>query len=129
LTLSHVTFWNNISSTGRDAVEQTSSGATFYSNSLMLGRCSGTVAAITAAGRNIRAMESSHACSGSVTFSPLALARGTYGGLFDVTGTIAAGSPLVNAGATLYCTSRDIRNASRDAACDIGAFEYGAVAP
>jgi hypothetical protein len=129
LTLSHVSFWNNVSSTGRDAVEQTSSGSTFYSNSLMLGRCTGSVAAITAAGKNLRTMEPSQSCTGSVGFWPLALARGTYGGLFDITGTTSANSPLVNAGASLYCVSRDARNASRDAACDIGAFEYGAVAP
>ena len=128
LTLSHVSFWNNLSATGADVIHQHPVGSAFYSNSLVLGRCTGTAAAIGAAGRNVRAYERTDACSGVLHLQPLALARGSWGGLFEVTGISSSASPLVDAGSALYCTSRDVRNGIRDRRCDVGAFEHGTAA-
>lgn len=125
LLLRHATFWNNVSDAGRDAINQTTFGNANYANSLMLGRCTGTTAALTASGNNLRTLESSSSCGGSVAFL-LALSRGSFGGRFAVSGTSASGSPLVNAGAAAFCEPRDIRNRVRDGKCDVGAFEYGA---
>jgi hypothetical protein len=127
LSLSHVTIWNNLAGNQRDAVQQYSTGSTFYSNSVMLGRCTGTTASISAAGKNLRTSEFALACTGTVaSAATLQLSRGNFGGLFPISGTTAAGSALINSGASLYCVATDIRNAARVGTCDVGAFEYGA---
>lgn len=126
LSLSHVSFHNNLSSSGRDVVQQEAFGSTFYSNSLVLGRCTGTTSAISTAGSNLRSGESANACGGVLSLAPLMLSRGTFGGRFEVTGTTSSTSPLVNRGNSLYCTPLDVRGATRDPRCDIGAFEFGA---
>ena len=126
LTMRHVTFWNNVSNAGRDAVHQTQFGSSNYANSVMLGRCTGTPAAITALGANLRSSESSWNCAGGFSIFPASLSRGTFGGLFPISGTTASNSAVVNAGNSAYCVPTDIRNRLRVSRCDLGAFEYGA---
>ena len=127
LTMRHVTFWSNMSNTGRDAVHQGSTGSSNYANSVVLGRCTGTPALISALGSNLRSGESSFACAGGFSLWSASLSRGTFGGLFPITGTTSSTSSIVNAGNAAYCQSTDIRNRARDVKCDLGAFEYGAL--
>lgn len=125
LSMSHVTIWNNLSDSGRDAVNLYL-GSARYSNSILFGRCTneggGSFSAIS---QNFRGLESTAACSGSVGF-PSWLERGLHGGAFEVSGIKFANSPLIDSGSAGYCEKRDVRGAERTRPCDIGAFEYGA---
>lgn len=124
-TLTHVTFWNNTEDAGRAAIYQHTTGSIQYRNSLVFGRCTGDATRYSTAGSNLRTFESANSCAGGVAFST-PLSRGTFGGMFAITGTTSSNSGTVNAGSSTWCTAVDIRNRTRPAPCDIGAFEYGA---
>lgn len=125
LTISHGTFFNNLSDTGRDAIAQMTKGSTNYRNTLLMGRCTTEGPSITSVAGNLRSYETPSPCPGTALTSVLTLARSQFGGLFEIVGTTYA-SVLANAGNANYCQSVDIRNRARGATCDIGAFEYGA---
>jgi CSLREA domain-containing protein len=125
LTISHGTFYNNLSDTGRDAIAQLQKGSTNYRNTLLVGRCTTEGPAITSVAGNLRSSETPTPCPGTGITTLLLLTRGSFGGLFEIVGTSQAGA-LTNAGNANYCQAVDIRNRARGAACDVGAFEYGA---
>lgn len=128
LALRHVTIGGNQAGHAFDAIRQGLYGTTTYANSVLAGRCTGGTSRITALGRNLRTSSFlGYDCAGtSVTSTQLALRRGTFGGLFEISGTASSSSAIVDGGSTSYCVSGDIRNRTRDAKCDYGAFEFGA---
>lgn len=131
LILRHATIWNNRAGRAEDAIYQGSVGSTNYANSILAGRCTGTVGSILALGKNFRITSLlGSSCAGTTaTSASLGLKRGLYGNEFEVSGLSSPGSVAVNAGTGMYCVSDDARGAVRDAKCDVGAFEFGATAP
>jgi predicted outer membrane repeat protein len=131
LYMLHATITSNRAGHAIDAIGQGSSGSTTYANSILDGRCTGSTAAITALGKNLRTTSFLGGnCAGTTaTTAQLALRRATFGGRFEISGTSSASSVLIDAGASPYCLHDDVRSALRDVRCDVGAFEFGAVVP
>lgn len=131
LTLRHATIWDNRAGHAVDAIYQSGVGSTNYANSILAGRCTGTTASISALGKNFRttSLLGSSCIGTTATSAQLGLKRGLYGNEFEVSGLISSGSVAVDAGASSYCLTDDVRRAARDAKCDVGAFEFGTTAP
>jgi len=131
LTLRHATIWNNLAGHAVDAITQSGVGSSTYANSIPAGRCTGTTAASAALGKTFRTTSLLGGnCTGTTTTTAeLALKRGLYGNEFEVTGLASSASVAINVGSAGYCVAEDVRDATRDSKCDVGAFEYGAVAP
>jgi hypothetical protein len=126
LDMAHVTISGNLAGHAYDAVWMGSSASGSYANSILAGRCTGTNGNLSALGRNLRTTSflGSDCAGTTATSAQLALKRATFGGLFEISGTSNAASALVNAGSPGYCEQDDVRGVARDAACDIGAFEF-----
>lgn len=126
LEMAHVTISGNFAGHANDAVWIGTSGSGSYANSILAGRCTGTTSALSAPGRNLRttSLLGSNCAGTTATSAELALRRGTFGGLFEISGTSNPASVLVDAGSVAYCEQDDVRGVARDAACDIGAFEF-----
>jgi CSLREA domain-containing protein len=128
VTLQHATITGNLAGRAPDVLWLGADAAATYANSIVAGRCTGNSAGIVAQGRNLRTLSFfGNDCAGTtVSTQQLALTRGTFGGLFDVSGTTYPASVLIDHGASAHCLPTDVRGAARDLRCDTGAFEYGA---
>jgi hypothetical protein len=126
LELRHTTISGNLAGHAFDTIWLGDGGTASYANSILAGRCTGATAGFIALGRNLRTTSLlGYNCSGTTaTAAQLALTRGTFGGLFDVSGTTNPTSVLIDQGSASYCLAEDVRNVARDARCDIGAFEF-----
>jgi hypothetical protein len=119
-TLRNNTFWNP----GQDI---RSSGSLTFTNNLV---ASGTCAISEVIPPSAVNLSMDASCPGALP----AGADLHLGPLADNGGptqnfALEAGSPAIDAGTTTDCPSTDQRGYLRDASCDIGSYEYGAVPP
>jgi hypothetical protein len=126
LELRHTTITGNLAGHAFDTIWLGDGATASYANSIMAGRCTGATAGYVALGRNLRTTSfNGYNCAGTTaTSAQLALVRGTFGGLFDISGTTNPASVLIDQGSASYCLAVDVRNVGRDGRCDVGAFEF-----
>jgi RHS repeat-associated protein len=138
VTASNNTADGNADGTGDGGGLHRSTGTLNIKNTLSAGNadnsastkhpdCSGTV---TSQGYNL--IQSTTGCTisgnttGNITGQSANLGPLQNNGGPTLTHALLSGSPAINAGTNTGCPATDQRGYARDAACDIGAYEYGA---
>jgi hypothetical protein len=121
LVAQNVTIAGNVSDVGTGLYGNVTGSPTItLTNTLIADTC---VGAPFGGSRNL---STSTTCGFGAAVNPLLGPLANNGGQTD-TRALQAGSPAINAGTT--CPSTDQRGVAREAACDVGAYEYRSPAP
>jgi hypothetical protein len=85
---------------------------------------SGTVANVVSGGHNVVQDDTCNPVAGDLVGADAGLGALADNGGPTFTHALAAGSPAIGAADTAACPATDQRGVARDAACDVGAFEF-----